>query len=63
MTPVGAPIQLSDNANPNYNPAIHHPDLATIPVYAITHAEFTNVSWAPANRLTSSQEEAKGVFL
>lgn len=63
VTPLGAPIQLSNNANPEYDSAIHHPDLATIPVYAVTHAEFTNVSWAPANRLTSSTEEAKGVFL
>jgi outer membrane receptor protein involved in Fe transport len=63
VTPLGAPIQLSANANPAYNPDIHNPDLATIPVYAVTHAAFTNVSWAPANRLTSTSEEAKGVFL
>lgn len=63
VTPIGAPIQLSANANPEYNPDIHHPDLATIPVYAITHAEMTNVSWSPSNRLSSSKEEAKGIFL
>lgn len=63
VTPLGAPIQLSANANPEYNPAIHSPDLATIPVYAITHAEISNVSWSPSNRLSSSTEEAKGIFL
>ncbi|MCF2946949.1 TonB-dependent receptor [Paraglaciecola aquimarina] len=63
VTPIGAPIQLSNNANLNYNPDIHHPDLATIPVYAVTHAEMTNVSWTPSNRLSSSKEEAKGIFL
>jgi iron complex outermembrane receptor protein len=63
VTPLGAPIQLSANANPEYNPSIHHPDLATIPVYAITPAEMTNVTWQPSNRLSSSKEEAKGIFL
>ncbi|WP_232824777.1 TonB-dependent receptor domain-containing protein [Algibacillus agarilyticus] len=63
VTPIGAPIRLSDNANPAYNPAIHHPDLATIPVYAVTHAQMTNVSWTPSNRLSSQKEEAKGIFL
>ena len=61
--PNDTPIKLSDNANPNYDPAIHHPDLATIPVYAATVAEISNVSWTPATRLMSYTEEAKGVFL
>lgn len=63
VTLLGAPIKLSDNENPDYDPSIHNPDLATIPVYAVTHAELTNVSWRPSNRLSSSKEEAKGVFL
>ncbi|MDO6719837.1 TonB-dependent receptor [Psychrosphaera sp. 1_MG-2023] len=63
VIPIGAPIQLSNNANPDYVEGLHHPDLATIPVYAVTHAEMTNVSWTPSNRLSSSKEEAKGIFL
>ncbi|KMT64474.1 TonB-dependent receptor [Catenovulum maritimum] len=63
VTLLGDPIRLSNNANDEYNPDIHHPDLATIPVYAVTHAAMTNVSWTPSNRLSSQIEEAKGVFL
>ncbi|MDU0352601.1 hypothetical protein RS130_00555 [Paraglaciecola aquimarina] len=62
VTPIGAPIRLSDNANPNYNPDIHHPDLATIPVYAVTHAQMTNVSWTPSNRLSSQKKKRKVYF-
>ncbi|WP_016956521.1 TonB-dependent receptor [Catenovulum agarivorans] len=63
VTLHGAPIRLSDNPNPYYDPNIHHADLATIPVYAVTHADLTNVSWTPSNRLSSQKEEAKGIFL
>ncbi|WP_237716314.1 TonB-dependent receptor [Catenovulum agarivorans] len=60
---LDAPIRLSDNANSQYDPEIHDPALATIPVYAVTDVKLTNVSWTPSNRLTSQKEEAKGIFL
>lgn len=61
--PSHTPVRLNDNPNNSYDPAIHHPDLATVPVYAATVAEISNVSYTPATRLMSYVEEAKGVFL
>ncbi|MGJ8691825.1 MAG: TonB-dependent receptor [Thalassotalea sp.] len=57
------PIRLTDNVNAGYDPAIHHPDLATIPVYSASVASIENASYTPATRLMSYVEEAKGVFL
>ncbi|EWH10532.1 rhodanese-like protein [Catenovulum agarivorans DS-2] len=57
------PIKLSDNQNFSYNPDIHNPDLATVPVYAATVASISNVNYTPATRLMSYTEEAKGIFL
>lgn len=61
--PSHTPIKLSDNQNNSYDPAIHHPDLATVPVYAATVADITNLNFTPATRLMSYTEEAKGIFL
>ncbi len=63
VTPLGAPIRLESQPNPAYDPSIHSEDLAFIPVYAIPHAELTNASLQLTNRLTSTKEEAKGIFL
>ncbi|KMT64087.1 TonB-dependent receptor [Catenovulum maritimum] len=50
IEPIGAPIQLANNEAGN-------------PVYAVSHVKLTNANWAPANRLMSYTEEAKGIFL
>ncbi|EWH08850.1 TonB-dependent receptor [Catenovulum agarivorans DS-2] len=63
LTPLSAPIRLDDIANPDYNSETDNPDMATIPVYAVTHSKMTNVSYKPSNRLQTSKDEAKGIFL
>ncbi|GBL05342.1 TonB-dependent receptor [Glaciecola sp. KUL10] len=47
---IGSPVRLNDGADGN-------------PIYSVDQVRLTNVSWAPANRLFSYIEEAKGVFL
>lgn len=47
---LGEPIRLDDGADGN-------------PIYTVGNVKLQNVSWAPANRLFSYTEEAKGVFL
>lgn len=47
---LGNPVRLSDGADGN-------------PIYSVDHVRLTNVTWAPANRLFSFVEEAKGIFL
>ncbi|WP_040394564.1 TonB-dependent receptor plug domain-containing protein, partial [Catenovulum agarivorans] len=63
IKPLSAPIRLDSVDNPDYQPGIDDPALATIPVYGVTHTELTNVNYRPVNRLTSSQQEAKGIFI
>ncbi|WP_157964778.1 TonB-dependent receptor domain-containing protein [Algibacillus agarilyticus] len=59
----GEPIRLTSEPNPNYIEGVHSPDMATIPVYAVTHTKLTNVAWTPSNRRNAQTQEAKGVFL
>lgn len=47
---LGTPVPLTPGADGN-------------PIYSVDHVKLTNVTWAPANRLMSFTEEAKGVFL
>ncbi|KMT67097.1 TonB-dependent receptor domain-containing protein [Catenovulum maritimum] len=63
ITPLSTPIRLDSIDNPDYRPGIDDPTLAKIPQYAVTHTKLTNVNYRPVNRLTSSEQEAKGVFI
>lgn len=47
---IGNPVRLSDGADGT-------------PIYTVDEVSLSNVTWAPANRLFSYIEEAKGVFL
>ncbi|KMT67091.1 TonB-dependent receptor domain-containing protein [Catenovulum maritimum] len=60
---LGTPIRLTAEPNPNYIEGVHSPDMATIPVYAVTHTKLKNVAWSPSNRQNETTQEAKGIFL
>ncbi|WP_342807870.1 TonB-dependent receptor [Alteromonas sp. M12] len=47
---LGNPVRLNDAEDGS-------------PIYTVDQVELTNVTWAPANRLFSYTEEAKGIFL